>query len=279
LLLAQLTGGNLMWFNQSQVVPTSLLLGSFGLVFLGSSITMTVDQNRSKEPSKSQTELSLLVTAVKEGDDSERKSAATRLGSLKDANALDALIDALDDTDQGVVSAAAWALGEIGDTAAVDPLRKAKAKYEQLFSTANAAAYNDSCIPPIYVALRKLKTAEVLVRLLKEGGSGERMDAARDLGERKARLAVDPLIGTLDDNVDCVRSWAAWALGEIGDERAIEPLVRAITKYHEISKTDHTGWNSKCLTSIYVSLEKLTGESFGLNAGKWATWLEARFRQ
>ena len=267
-----------MWFKQCQAVPTTLLLGSFGLVFLGSSITLTVVQNRSKEPVKLQTELSLLITTIKEGDDSERKCAATRLGALKDANALDALIDALDDTDQEVVSAAAWALGEIGDTAAVDPLRKAGAKYEQLFSIANAAAYNDSCIPPIYVALGKLKTDEVLVRLLKEGDSRERLDAARDLGERKARRAVDPLIGTLDDNVDCVRSWAAWALGEIGDERAIEPLVRAMTKYHEISRTDHTGWNSKCLTSIYVSLEKLTGESFGLNAGKWANWFEARSR-
>jgi hypothetical protein len=37
--------------------------------------------------------------------------------------------------------------------------------------------------------------------------------------------AVEPLIAALDDGNSEIRSWAMWCLGEIGDPRAVEPLI------------------------------------------------------
>ena len=51
--------------------------------------------------------------------------------------------------------------------------------------------------------------------------------AARSLGELGDSRAVDPLVATLEDEDGRVREEAAWALGEIGDPRAVEPLTCA----------------------------------------------------
>ena len=45
------------------------------------------------------------------------------------------------------------------------------------------------------------------------------------LGTLKARGAVDPLVALLDDGGEFA-AHAAWALGEIGDDRAITPLTK-----------------------------------------------------
>ena len=48
----------------------------------------------------------------------------------------------------------------------------------------------------------------------------------RSLGRIGDPVAVDPLIDTLWDDDSRVRLKAAWALGQIGDQRAIRPLQR-----------------------------------------------------
>jgi len=46
-----------------------------------------------------------------------------------------------------------------------------------------------------------------------------------EIGHNKALSAlVEVMLGEDDEEI---RAWAAWSLGEIGDERAIEPLKRA----------------------------------------------------
>jgi HEAT repeat protein len=52
--------------------------------------------------------------------------------------------------------------------------------------------------------------------------------AASALGEIGDTRAVEPLIAALQDQVPVVREWAAQALGEIGDARAVEPLIAAL---------------------------------------------------
>ena len=49
-----------------------------------------------------------------------------------------------------------------------------------------------------------------------------------NIKELKARGDVEGLIGALEDSDAGVRWKAAYALGEIGDERAIEPLIEAL---------------------------------------------------
>jgi HEAT repeat protein len=53
--------------------------------------------------------------------------------------------------------------------------------------------------------------------------------AADALGEIKDTRAVGPLIQALKDNDSFVRMSAAGALGDINDTRAVEPLIHALT--------------------------------------------------
>ncbi|MGA7076414.1 MAG: HEAT repeat domain-containing protein [Halobacteriota archaeon] len=49
-----------------------------------------------------------------------------------------------------------------------------------------------------------------------------------DVDKLRARNDVDGLIKALDDTSAEVRIKAAYALGKIGDSRAVEPLIRAL---------------------------------------------------
>ena len=55
----------------------------------------------------------------------------------------------------------------------------------------------------------------------RRGASAEALGEIKGAGE-----VVDALIGLLDDNHDTVHWQAAWALGEIGDKKAVEPLLK-----------------------------------------------------
>ncbi|HEV3236859.1 MAG TPA: HEAT repeat domain-containing protein, partial [Gemmataceae bacterium] len=70
-----------------------------------------------------------------------------------------------------------------------------------------------------------------LVSKLVSGDSSQRMDAAKRLGEKKGKVGIDELIASLNDKNQYVRGWAAWALGEIGTQRAVDPLIAALAKY------------------------------------------------
>ena len=59
---------------------------------------------------------------------------------------------------------------------------------------------------------------------LKSADSGVRQDAARELAAIKDPIAVPALLEALKDKDEWVRIVAAWALGEIGDQKAIAPL-------------------------------------------------------
>jgi HEAT repeat protein len=118
-----------------------------------------------------------------------------------------------------------------------------------------------------------------LIQLLREGNESERMLSAKRLGEMRDSNAVAPLVNALNDPHQYVRSWAAWALGEIGESSSVDPLIDALTKYSDISVTDYLGNESRCLPDIYLSLEKLTCERFGLDVEKWRSWQRSRCRK
>lgn len=131
----------------------------------------------------------VLLAALTDEQPDVRQGAALALGSLADRRAVAPLIDILQaDTKARVRQVAAHALRWFGDTAAIDPLVRALQDRDE----------------------------DVAVR-------GE---AAESLGEVGARQALPPLLAALADPSDEIRLWSAFALGVLGDVRALPELER-----------------------------------------------------
>ena len=68
-----------------------------------------------------------------------------------------------------------------------------------------------------------------MLRALSHSSSAVRESAAKMLGNVGDERAVDPLIQTLSDDIPDVRQAAAEALGRLGDKRAVDPLIEALS--------------------------------------------------
>ena len=113
------------------------------------------------------------------------------------------------------------------------------------------------------------------IKNLGNGSDTARMDAAKHLGEMKTRRAVACLIKALDDPQPYVRGWAAWALEQIGDPSAIDPLIGALVKYER--PTGPLAYKQlKCLPDFVAALKKLTGQDFGFDSARWLEWNRRR---
>ena len=74
---------------------------------------------------------------------------------------------------------------------------------------------------------------EGLIRVLKHTRSGKVRNAAEKALSRMGEPAVEPLIRTLEHEMWEVRRAAAYVLGNIGDRRAVEPLIEALSDEDE----------------------------------------------
>jgi len=82
--------------------------------------------------------------------------------------------------------------------------------------------------------------------------------AALALGEIGDSRAVEPLINALGDENWEVRSTVAKALGKISDDRAIQPLINLLN-----DKNENVHWHA------VQALEAIIGESYGEDITKW----------
>jgi HEAT repeat protein len=153
-----------------------------------------------------------LVRGVGGGDPTVGEYSAGALGSLRAKEGVDPLVAALGRAGFRRY-VAAWALGEIGDPKAVPAL---------------VAALGDADPETRKFATRavtKLGPAAVdaLLAALDDPAAPRRRYAARALGQMQERRAVEPLLrraGKIDSDV------VVWALGHIGDNRALPLLER-----------------------------------------------------
>jgi hypothetical protein len=148
-----------------------------------------------------------LSEALKNKNELVRAGAAEALGMIRCKRAVAPLFEALRDTDCGVRGAAAVALGMIGDERALEPLLNACSDPQE--EVRNSAT----------------RGLELLaVRLCDELGTTD----ARETLVKIGKPAFWPLCWRLTryDWTACKR--AADALGEIGDERAVRPLVKLL---------------------------------------------------
>lgn len=136
------------------------------------------------------------------------------------------LIAALRDKSHDIRRVAAEALGQIGDTLAVGPLILALRdnNSEVRWAAAEALGKIGPHWPQSEAAKRLVP--DFIAALQDEDSSVS--EAAKALGQIGDVRAVDPLIMALRDEDPDVRESAAEALGKIGDVRSVEPLITAL---------------------------------------------------
>jgi HEAT repeat protein len=189
-----------------------------------------------------------LIAALKDKDAWVRGSVAGALGILGDERAIEPLREALRYDDDKVLSAAALSLAQLlGDERAVEPLLAAISHPDSEWVGMGVLMKLEGIGPP---------AVEPLISALKHEDQGIRYTAVHVLVNLDDKRAVEPIItllkseydnlrepgtkGTMPSTVEYliellkhkemfyVRSSTAWALGWLGDKRAVEPLVAAL---------------------------------------------------
>ena len=150
---------------------------------------------------------------------------------------IDELIELLNDKDDFVVEDAIGEL-ELRADESVDPLIDAlsnrKKQIRMYAATLLGAINNPKAIP-------------ALIETLKDNNKLVRREASTALS-RMGEPAVEPLIETLDVEDWKVRGAAAWALGNLDDERAIPALEKLLD--------DESGYVRQGAQSAIASIKK-----------------------
>lgn len=164
-----------------------------------------------------------LIEAIDQGYATE--SAIKALGEIGGSQAVDKLIGLLSSEDDGEVFEAVEALGKIGDKRAVQPLVDLLQRFLQ-----GDRCYSTDVPRVLFQSLRRLadeKATSVFTSALRSEQPRIRHFAAVSLGALKNRDTVELLIHTLlNDNDMDVKGGAIGALGDIGDGRAVEPILK-----------------------------------------------------
>lgn len=224
-----------------------------------------------------------LTGLLEHENEQTRIDAARALGEIGDPRAVGSLVEALNDSEQGVRFAAALALIKIEGSSSdslVDALKNMQNDTEPYLPLSYDLRFYESCGAPPFTKKSEwlledlaynAETAfgvlikmgdfavEPLIRALGAGFCPYQCDtpykkyAALALGEIGDSRAVNPLIEALKNDYDDNRQAAAWALGEIGDERAIEPLAYVAKNDKDLSVRE----------AAAEALEKIGTESEG----------------
>jgi HEAT repeat protein len=190
-----------------------------------------------------------LVAALRNGGAEVRTGAGDAL-RLIGAPAVEPLVAALGDKSEQVRAAAAGTLGRIGDPRVLGPLTRALPDQADIVRSAIARALDELAWEPgisadgaAYWAARRAwdkcvetgaSSVEPLISALKNKSS--RPDIARALGEIGDPRAVAPLIALLDAAEEEVQAAATAALAGIGDA-AVDPLIVVL---------DDKDWRVRC---------------------------------
>jgi HEAT repeat protein len=160
-------------------------------------------------------------SALQEGLDREvRVDALVAAGRLGDPSVLTDVVPLMEHQEIAMREAATFALGRSGDRRAVAPLLKAlddRRPSVQVLACLGLAQIDDARIGPA---------------LIKALSDTRKHDAARGacayaIGARRIAGGVPSLLDALADNRGEAQRLAAWALGQIGDPKALGPLIRA----------------------------------------------------
>ena len=152
-------------------------------------------------------------------DSRSRRNAAIVLGLLKNKSAAEPLAEALDDEDAEVRSRSAYALGEITSPEAVESLIEKLRDPDDEVRIFSARALGE---------IGDVRAAEPLIEAMNYNRSWEVQQSAADsLGKIGGKKVVEALALKLKSGDELVGMSAAYSLGEVGNLRALLPLLRA----------------------------------------------------
>jgi tetratricopeptide (TPR) repeat protein/HEAT repeat protein len=149
-----------------------------------------------------------------------RVDALVAAGRLGDPAVLGDVLPLMGHQEIAMREAATFTLGRSGDKRAVAPLLKAlddRGPSVQVLACLGLAQVDDARI------------GAALIKLLADARrhDGVRAACAYAIGARRITAGVPALLGAIADNRGEAQRLAAWALGQIGDPRALGPLIRA----------------------------------------------------
>jgi HEAT repeat protein len=229
-----------------------------------------------------------LINALQNEDMSIRAHAAEALGIIGDRSAVEPLIRTLKDKEYFVCGYAAWALAEIGDERMFEPLRTIWKELE------DKDIREDEIHIKIAFGLAKMADVRALSLLANQSSSELNGTYAREALRKIGKPAVQTLIKVAKDkNKDRdIRNNAVTALGDIGDLRAVEPLI-ALLKEGDLSVWEalvDIGDQSVIKPCIELLTDEdpniryqanhvllnITGQDFGEDYDKWTKWYESK---
>lgn len=185
-----------------------------------------------------------LIPLLSDSESNVRASAARALGEMRDNKAAEHLIPLLRDPQTG-----GQAMEALGSLCAPELIPKVESVMkdqlnfsyvQELLTRMRASCKTTSIVDDLnskdglvaqaaQVEINKRRDPELippLIEVLKTGTIGGRAGAAMCLAWVKTPKAVDALIGNLTHEEDVVVRTAAYALGEIGDARALSALEK-----------------------------------------------------
>src|SRR6185436_20996978 len=169
------------------------------------------------EPMKDVRRLGTLQESL---DREVRVDALVAAGRLGDPAALADVLPLMDHQEIAMREAATFALGRSGDKRAVGPLLKAlddRRPSVQVLACFGLAQIDDPRIAP--AVTRTLGDARK--------HDGARAACAYAIGARRITAGLPALLDAIADNRGETQRLAAWAIGQIGDPKALGPLIRA----------------------------------------------------
>ena len=157
-----------------------------------------------------------LLKTLRDEERSVRIESIFSLGKLRERSSVKSLEWMLNDRDPVIRMNILWALGQIGGKDIIRPMIHAMGDADK------------------NVRMRSVDTLSRMVKLaipdlthaMKGNNPLIRRNVINVLGRSKNRDLVPEIIRSLDDPVTSVRENAIWALGEIGDPRAVPLLER-----------------------------------------------------
>ena len=161
--------------------------------------------------------LPYLKTAMLDKEPSVREEAVSYISKIKTRNTIPILISALNDSSRDVKRKAINALASFG---LEEPIIN-------LFNDNDPLVKEE--VLKVLVEIQSPAASNLLLMGLWDERVNIRRRSAYFLNQKKYKHSLEPLIGALNDSDIIVRMYTAEALGNLGDQRALSPLLEALT--------------------------------------------------